>query len=194
MVSIFTWLVSLKTYKFVWECITRTYGGTEEAELHIFGSEGKAEVWKRNFRSLEVPAEMKCGSGLIHIWKSWQNKCGRWTRSFESWPSGSTESATSDLWQSRQSRNAEVQLHIFKSPSRDEMRKWTYPYVEVLTEQVWKMNEIFQSPDRAEVRKAELQFFGSQGRAEVRKRNLTSLEVSAEMKCGSGLTHIWKSW
>ena len=55
----------------------RTYGGTEEAELHIFGSQGKAEVQKRNFRSLEVPAEMKCGSGLIRIWKSWQNKCER---------------------------------------------------------------------------------------------------------------------
>ena len=178
----------------MWECITRTYGGTEEAELHIFGSQGKAEVWKRNFRSLEVLAKMKCGSGLIHIWKSWQNKCGRRTRSFESWPSGSTESGISDLWQSKQRRNAEAQLNIFKSPGRDEMRKWTYPYLEVLAEQVWKTNEIFRSPDRAEVREAELLIFGSQGRAEVRKRNFTSLEVPAEMKCGSGLTHIWKSW
>ena len=110
-------------------------------------------MWKRNLRSLEVQAKMKCGSGLIHIWKSWQNKCGRRRKSFEvlterkygkrnfrslavnaeqkcgsgslevpaevkygsgssggtsaeeerdlstSWPSGSMESGTSDLWQ-----------------------------------------------------------------------------------------------
>ena len=124
MVSIFTWLVSLKTYKFVWECITRTYGGTEEAELHIFGSQGKAEVWKRNFRSSEVLAKMKCGSDRTSV-----------------------------------------------EDERD-----------------------LSSPGRAEVRKAELQMFGIQGSAEVRKRNFTSLKVPAEMKCGSGLTHTWKSW
>ena len=100
------------------------------------------------------------------------------------------ESGTSDLWQSRQSRSAEAQLHIFESPGRDEMRKWTYPYLEVLVEQVWKMNEIFRSLDRAEVQKAELQIFGSQDRAEVRKRNFTSLEVPAEMKCGSGHPYL----
>ena len=44
------------------------------------------------------------------------------------------------------------------------------------------------SPGRAEVRKAELQIFGSQGSAEVRKRNFTTLKVPAEMKCGNGLT------
>ena len=52
--------------------------------------------------------------------------------------------------------------------------------MEVLAEQVWKINEIFRRPGRAEVRKAELQIFGGQGRAEVRKRNFTSLEVPAE--------------
>ena len=68
------------------------------------------------------------------------------------------------------------------------MRKWTYPYLEVLAEQD------LSSPGRAEVRKAELQVFDSQGRAEVRKRSFTSLKVPAEMKCGSGLTHTWKCW
>ena len=144
------------------------YGGTEEPE-----------VWERNFRSLEVLAKMKCGSGLIHTWKSWQNKCGRWTRSFESWPSGSTESGTSDLWQSRQRWSAGAQLHILESLGRDTLRKWTYPCLEVLAEQVWKTNEIFRSLDRAEVRKVELQIFGSHGRA--------------EQKCGSGTSHLWKS-
>ena len=91
----------------------RMYGGTEEAELHIFGSQGKAEVQKRNFRSLEVPAKMICGSGLIHIWKSWQKKCGRYRDLSKYWPSGSTESGTSGLWQSRQSRSAEAEPNIF---------------------------------------------------------------------------------
>ena len=49
------------------------------------------------------------------------------------------------------------------------MRKWTYPYLEFLAEQVRKMNEIFRSPGRAEVLKAELQIFGSKDRAELRK-------------------------
>ena len=177
----------------MWECITRTYGGTEEAELHIFGSQGKAEVWKRNFRSLEVLAKMKCGSGLIRNWKSWQNKCGRWTRSFESWPSGSTESGTSDLWHSRQRRTGEAQLHIFESPGRDEMRKWTYPYLEVLVEQVRKKNEIefFRSPGQAEVRKAELPIFGSKVRAELRNRSFRPLKVLAEQNwCAEAEFHI----
>ena len=46
------------------------------------------------------------------------------------------ESGTSDLWQSRQSKSAEAELHIFGSSGRDEMRKWTYPYLDVLAEQV----------------------------------------------------------
>ena len=54
-----------------------------KAELQIFGTQGSAEVRKRKFTSLKVPAEMKYGSGLTHIWKSLQNKCGRRTRSFE---------------------------------------------------------------------------------------------------------------
>ena len=68
-----------------------------------------------------------------------------------------------------------------KGLDRDEMRKWTYPYLEILAEQVLKVNDIFRSPGRAEVQKAELQIFSSQGRAEVRKRNFTYLDVPAEM-------------
>ena len=90
-----------------------------------------------------------------------------WQNNFESWRSASTESGTSDLWQSRQRRSAEAQLHIFESSGRDEMRKWTYPYLKVLVVQVWKTNEIFRSSDRTEVRKAELQIVGSQCRAET---------------------------
>ena len=62
----------------------------------------------------------------------------------KSWPSGSKESGTSDLWQSRQSRSVEAELHNFGSPGSDEMRKWTYPYLKVLAEQVQTMNESFE--------------------------------------------------
>ena len=76
------------------------------------------------------------------------------------------------------------------------MRKWTYPYLEVLAEKVQKMNKIFRSPGRAEVQKAEpdlwqsrqsrstdadLHIFGSHGRDEI--RNLLYLEV-LQNKCG----------
>ena len=82
---------------------------------------------KRNCKSLEVQAEMKCGSGSP----------GR----------TSVESGTSDLCQSMQSGSAG----------------------------------------------AELQLFGSKGRAEVRKRNLTFLAVNAERKCGRGTSDLWQS-
>ena len=137
----------------------------------------------------------------------------------KSWPSGSTESGTSDFLKSNQSRSAETELHIFGVPAEiNEMRKWTYPYLEVLAEQVWKMNEIFRSPGRAEVRnlirtlavKTERncgsEAFKSPGRAEVqklnfrslaakagrvRKRNFTSYEL-AEQKCGTDfMSHHW---
>ena len=70
------------------------------------------------------------------------------------------------------------------------MRKWTYPYLEALSEQVWNMNEIFRSPGRAEVRKADFRFFGSRGRVEERKWNFTSLEVPTEMKW----TYVFYFW
>ena len=43
-----------------------------------------------------------------------------------------------------------------------------------------------------QVRKAELQIFASQGRAEVRKYNFTYLAVKAERKCRSGTSHFWQ--
>ena len=42
-----------------------------------------------------------------------------------------------------------------------------------------------------QVRKAELQIFASQGRAEVRKRNFTFLAVNAERKCGRGTSDLF---
>ena len=89
--------------------------GSVEAELPIFGNEGRVLVekpifrslavktermQKRNCKSLEVQAEMKCGSGTSHLWKSWQNKCGK--RNFRSLPvkvERKRGSRTSHIWQ-----------------------------------------------------------------------------------------------
>ena len=58
------------------------------------------------------------------------------------------------------------------------MRKRNFTSLEVLAEQV---------------RKAELQIFASQDRAEVQEQNFTYLVVKAERKCGSGTSHFWQS-
>ena len=38
--------------------------GNVEAEHQVFGSQGRAEVWKRDFRSLAVETERKWGQAL----------------------------------------------------------------------------------------------------------------------------------
>ena len=82
-------------------------------------------------------------------------------------------------------QSADAELHIFESFGGDEMRKWTFSYLEFLAEQVRKMNEIFRSPDRAERRKAELQIFGSKDRAELQKRSFRPFKVLPELNCRS---------
>ena len=64
------------------------------------------------------------------------------------------------------------------------MRKWTYPYLEVLVEQVREKNEIFRSPGRAEVRKAELLIFGSKDSAGAKLQTFKS-PGRAELMCRS---------
>ena len=49
----------------------RTCNGTEEAELHIFGSQGKQKCG--SVTSWVMMAERKSGSGTSAIWQSWQN-------------------------------------------------------------------------------------------------------------------------
>ena len=57
------------------------------------------------------------------------------------------------------------------------MRKRNFTSLEVLAEQV---------------RKAELQIFASQSRAEVREQDFTYLAVNAERKCGRGTSDLWQ--
>ena len=128
---------------------------------------------KRNCKSLEVQAEMKCGSGTLHILKSWQNKCEKWNfRSLTVNAERKYGSRTSHIWQSRQIGSAETELQIFGSQCRTKVRTWNFRSLAV---------------DRAEV---ELQIFGSQDRAEVRNRNIRSLAVKAEQKFGSGISDL----
>ena len=51
-----------------------------------------------------------------------------------------TELVSHNGQSSRQSGDAEEELHIIGSPGRDEMRKWTFTSLEVLVEQVQKRN------------------------------------------------------
>ena len=74
----------------------------------------------------------------------------------------------------------DAEFQIFGSPGKDELRKWTYPYLEVLAEQVWKMNERKSG-------KRNFTSFGSKGSAEVRKRNFTTLKVPAVINAEVGL-------
>ena len=81
------------------------------AELHIFGSQGRAEVRKRNFTFLAVNAERKCGRGTSDLWQSRQ--------------SGNAEAGTSGLWQLRQSRSVEAEFQIFSRQDRAEVQPST---------------------------------------------------------------------
>ena len=138
--------------------------GSTEAELPIFGNEGRVLVEKPIFRSLAVKIERKCRSETANLWMSRQ----RWNAEAELHIFGSpgrtsAESGTSDLCQSRQSGSAEAELHIFGNQGR------------------------------AKVRKRNFTFFGSQCRTKVRTWNFRPLAVKAERKCGSGTSGLWQS-
>ena len=57
-----------------------THSRTEEAELHIFGSQCKAEVRKPNFTSWGIIAEWKSGSGTSDIGSNGREEV--WKRKF----------------------------------------------------------------------------------------------------------------
>ena len=89
----------------------------------------------RNCKSLEVKTEMKSGSGTSHLWKSWQNNCGK--RNFQSLPVKAERkcgSRTSHIWQPRQSGSSEAQHHIFGSQDRTKVRTRNFRSLAVKTE------------------------------------------------------------
>ena len=108
-----------------------------EAELSIFGNEGRVLVEKPIFRSLAIKIERKCRSETANLWKSRQ----RWNVEAEPHIFGSpgrtsAESGTSDLCQSRQIGSAGAELHIFGSQGSADVEL-----------------QIFGSQGRAEMRK-----------------------------------------
>ena len=144
--------------------------GSGEAELPICGNEGRALVEKPIFRSLAVKIERKC------------------------------RSETANLWKSRQRLNAEAELHIFGSPGRTSAESGASNQTERAcgsrTSHIWQSRQCgsgtsyFWQSVQNESADVELQIFGSQGRAEMRKRNIRSLVVKAEQKCGSGISDL----
>ena len=109
--------------------------GSVEAELPIFGNEGRELVEKPIFRSMAVKIERKCRRETTNLWKSRQ----RWNAEAELHIFGSpgrtsAESGTSDLCQSRQSGSAGAELHIFGSQGRAEVRKQNFTFLAVNAE------------------------------------------------------------
>ena len=165
----------------------RTYSGTEEAERHIFGSQGKAEVHihilrkygrtkeqMRNFSSLAVMAERKCGSTISHF------------------------------WQLKQSVSGEAELQIFDSQGRAEVPKRNFTFLEVLAEMKWtytSLEEVVEQVGKRNLRSFEFlaeQKFGKPNVTSLpvkaaRKRTFRPLEVLAEQNCGSWISYLWQS-
>ena len=165
--------------------LQRNWGGralavkAEQKCIHIFGNEGRSEMW--NYSSFAVNAEGKCGGGTSHILQlpMFGNE-GRVLvekpifRSLAVKTKRKCRSETANLWKSRQRWNAEAELHIFGSPGRTSEESGT--------------SDLCQSSAGAE-----LHICGSKGRAEVRKRNFTFLAVNSERKCGRGTSDLWQS-
>ena len=172
-----------------------------QAELQVFDNQGGTEVRKRNFTSLAVPAEMKCGSGHSHLWKSWSKKCGSGTWDLsKSWQNRSMESRISHLCQSKRSRSLGAKLQAFRSPGRAEERKLNFISLAVKAGRKCRSgtSHLRTNWQSRSGERNSCHIMGSQGRAEMRKQNFTSLVVNAvwkrnfrpltvttERKCGS---------
>ena len=103
--------------------------GSVEAELPIFGNEGRVLVEKPIFRSLAVKIERKCRSETANLWKSRQ----RWNVEAELQIFASQDRA---------------ELHIFGSQGRAEVRKRNFTLLAVNAERKCR-----RSQGRAEMRK-----------------------------------------
>ena len=90
-----------------------------EAELDIFGSPGRPEVQKWNFRSLAVKEVRKRNFRSLAV--KAKRKFGR---------------GTSHLWQSRQSGSAEGELQVCGRQGRADVRKQNFTSLAVKIE--WK--------------------------------------------------------
>ena len=190
--------------------LQRKWGGrtlavkAEQKCIHIFGNEGRSEMW--NYRSFAVKAEGKCGGGTSHIWQWRQSVSGEadlqifgsqdWAKvqkrnckSLEDQAEMKCGSGISHLWKSWQNKSGKRNFRYLAVKAEQKYGSGTsHVWQSVQNESADVELQIFGSKDRAE---AQLHIFGSQCRAEVRKRNIRSLAVKAEQKCGSGTSHDW---
>ena len=177
--------------------LQRNWGGrtlpikAEQTCVHIFGNEGRSEMW--NYRSFEVKAEGKCGGGTTHIWQWRQSVSGE----------ADLQIFGSQDWakvQKRNCRSLEVQAkmkcgsgtsHLLKS-WQNKCAKRNFRSLPVKTERKCgsRTSHIWQSRQSGSA-EAELHIFGSQCRTKVRTWNFRSLAVKAERKCGSGTSSLW---
>ena len=176
--------------------LQRNWGGrtlavkAEQKCVHIFGNEGRSEMW--NYRSFAVSAKGKCRGGTSHIWQWRQSVSGE----------ADLQIFGSQDWAKVQKRNCkslEVQAgmkcgrgtsYLWKS-WQNNCGKRNFRPLPVKAEQKRgsRTSHIWQSMQN-ESADVELQVFGSQGRAEVWKRNFRSLVVKTERKCSQAL---WQS-
>ena len=152
--------------------------GSVEAELPIFGNEGRVLVVKPIFRSLAVRTERKCRAKLQIFGSPGRDEMRK--RNF-----------TSLEVLAEQVRKAELQ--IFASKGRAEAREQNFTYLAVKAERKCGCrsgtSHFWQSMQN-ESADVELQIFASQGSAEMWKRNIRSLAVKAEQKCGSRISNL----
>ena len=183
----------------------------EQKYVHIFGNEGRSEMW--NYRSFAVNAEGTCGGGTSHIWQWRQSVSGEadlqifgsqdWAKvqkrnckSLEVQAEMKCGSGTLHLWKYWQNKCGKQNfrsLPIFASKGRAEAREQNFTYLAVKAERkcgCGSGTSHFWLSMQNESADVELQIFASQGRAEMWKRNIRSLAVKAEQKCGSGLSDL----
>ena len=141
---------------------------------------------------------MKCGSGTSHLWKFWQNKCGK--RNFTSLPVEEVRKQNLHIWQSRQSGSAEAELHIFwQSSGTEEAELWqsrqsrsAFTSLGMKADLKCETTALLQSRQKGSA-EAELPIFGNEGRVLVEKPTFRSLAVKIERKCRSETAKLWKS-
>ena len=164
----------------------------EQKCVHIFGNEGRSEMW--NYRSFAVKTEGKCGCGTTHIWQWRQSVSGEadlqifgsldWAKvQMRNWKSLEVQaemkcgSGTSHLWKSWQYKCGKRNFRSL--PVKTERKCGSR------TSHIWQSRQ----SGSAEV---ELHIFGSQCRTKVRTWNFRSLAVKAERKCWSGTSGLWQ--
>ena len=143
-------------------------------DLHIFGSPGRTNA--------EAVFEIFQSPGRTEVWKP-----------------------NSHIFQTRQSGSVEAKLQTFRSPGRAEVRKLNFISLAVKAGRKCESgtSHLRKNWQTRSAERNSCHIMGSQGRAEMRKRNFTSLIVSAvwkrnirslavntERKCGSGTSDL----